>query len=90
MLIEYKGHKLFAFSDPHGLYRRLSVPSEADILICAGDACEGFNPADLKDFFDWYLSIPAKLRIFVLGNHARIFSSEPTRGRNLVPGGIVY
>lgn len=90
MTIEYKSHKIFAFSDTHGMYRWLSVPADADILICAGDACEGFNPADLKDFFDWYMAIPAKLRLFVPGNHDRIFNTEPTRARNLVPGGIVY
>ena len=90
MTIEYKSHKIFAFSDTHGMYRWLSVPADADILICAGDACEGFNPADLKDFFDWYMDIPAKLRLFVPGNHDCIFNTEPTRARNLVPGGIVY
>ena len=90
MTIEYKGHKIFAFSDTHGMYRRLNVPADADIIICAGDACEGFNPADLKDFFEWYLTIPAKLRIFVPGNHDRIFNTAPMRARNLIPGGIVY
>ena len=84
MLIEFKGHKIFAFSDTHGMYRRLAVPADADILICAGDACEGFNPADLQDFFEWYGAIPAKLRIFVPGNHDRIFNTDPVRARNLV------
>jgi hypothetical protein len=32
------------------MYRRLFVPPEADILICAKDPCEGFYPADLEDF----------------------------------------
>lgn len=90
MLIEYKGHKIFAFSDTHGMYRRLDIPVDADILICAGDACEGFNPTDLVDFFDWYSSIPAKLRVFVPGNHDLIFSTDPVRARSLIPGGIVY
>lgn len=90
MVIPFKGHTVFAFADTHGMYRRLSIPAEADILICAGDACEGFNPADLQDFFAWYTSIPAKLRIFVPGNHDRIFNQEPTRARNLIPGGVVY
>ena len=90
MLVEYKGHKIFAFSDTHGMYRRLAVPADVDILICAGDACEGFNPADLEDFFAWYTSIPAKLRIFVPGNHDRIFNLEPARARNLIPCGVVY
>ena len=90
MLIEYKGNKIFAFSDTHGMYRRLSIPADADILICAGDACEGFTAESLKDFFEWYHAIPAKLRIFVPGNHDRIFKEDPIRARNLVPGGIFY
>ena len=90
MNIEYNSHKICAFSDTHGMYRRLTIPSDADILICAGDACEGFNPADLQDFFAWYTSIPAKLRIFVPGNHDRIFDQDPTRARDLIPSGVVY
>ena len=90
MLIQYKGHRIFAFSDTHGMYRRLAIPADADILICAGDACEGFSAESLKDFFEWYRAIPAKLRIFVPGNHDRIFNLEPTRAKNLVPGGIFY
>ena len=90
MVIDYKGHRIFAFSDTHGMYRRLSIIADADILICAGDACEGFNPDDLQDFFAWYTAIPAKLRIFVPGNHDRIFNQEPIRARNLIPGGVVY
>jgi len=90
MIISYKGHKIFAFSDTHGMYRRLTIPTDADILICAGDACEGFNPSDLNEFFDWYTSIPAKFRIFVPGNHDRIFNQNPIRARNLIPDGVVY
>ncbi len=89
MLIKYKYHKIFAFADTHGMYRRLTVP-EADVLICAGDACEGFNPADLKDFLDWYSSQPAKLRIFVPGNHDPIFDQDPARARAMIPEGITY
>lgn len=90
MIINLRGDNIFAFSDTHGMYRRLSIIADADILISAGDACEGFNPADLEDFSDWYTSIPAKLRIFVPGNHNRIFNQEPARARNLIPGGVVY
>lgn len=90
MIINLRGDNIFAFSDTHGMYRRFSIPADADILISAGDACEGFNPADLEDFSDWYTSIPAKLRIFVPGNHNRIFNQEPARARNLIPGGVAY
>ena len=90
MLIEYKGHKIFAFADTHGMYRRMTVPTEDDILICAGDACEGFVVNDLKDFFDWYKSIPATLRVFVAGNHDMIFDEQPDYARSLIPKGIVF
>ena len=88
MTIDYKGHKIFAFSDTHGMYRKLEVPSDADILICAGDACEGFNPADQHDFFNWYGSLPAAFRVFVPGNHDRIFDRAPEVARGLVPEGV--
>ncbi len=90
MLIEYKCHKIFAFADTHGMYRRLQVSADADILICAGDACEGFNPAELKDFFAWYSSIPARLRIFVAGNHDMVFDKQPEYARRLIPDGITF
>ena len=89
MLIQYHNHRIFAFSDTHGMYRRLAMPADADVLICAGDACEGFNPRDLQDFFVWYASRPARLRIFVPGNHDRLFDTAPLQARSLLPEGIV-
>lgn len=89
MRLNLQGHSIFAFSDTHGMYRRLIVPTDADILICAGDACEGFSPDQLKDFFTWYVSIPAKLRIFVAGNHDMVFDEQPEYARSLVPDGVV-
>ena len=32
MIIPYKGHKIFAFSDTHGMYQRLSIPADAENL----------------------------------------------------------
>ena len=92
MVIPFKGHTIFAFADTHGMYRRLAIPAEADILICAGDACEGFNPADLQDFFAWYTAIPAKLRIFVPGNHDCIFGHIHEEGlqRKAMLGGTTF
>ena len=89
MVISRNGHQIFAFADTHVMYRRLQVPGDADILVCAGDACEGFAPGELKDFFAWYISIPAKLRIFVAGNHDMVFDQQPEYARSLVPDGVM-
>lgn len=94
MLIEYKNHKIFAFSDTHGFNHRLEIPKDADILICAGDCCKDCNKWDAIDeeqqrFFDWYARQPAKLRIYVPGNHDVIFDLNPEAAYEMVPSSIV-
>ena len=36
MIIDYKGQRIFAFSDTHGMYRWPEVPVDADILTDTG------------------------------------------------------
>lgn len=69
MILDYKGKRLFAFSDTHGRHRDLSIPQSADILVCAGDVVSDFQENGLEDFLDWFSSCPAKLRLFIPGNH---------------------
>ena len=69
MLFNYKEHRIFAFSDTHGMHNRLHIPEEADILLCAGDVVPGFGKDGIEDFFSWLLSHPARLYIFAAGNH---------------------
>lgn len=88
MIIPYKNHTVFAFSDTHGMHSRLTIPSEADTLICAGDGVEGIEEQELSDFFNWYAVQPARLRIFVAGNHELLFDLCPDEARLLIPKGI--
>ena len=37
MLFNYKGHRIFAFSDTHGMHSGFYIPESADILLCAGN-----------------------------------------------------
>ena len=78
------GVKIFAFSDTHGLHRKMLVPCDADVVICAGDAVEdNLSPEDYRDFLDWFEAVPAGLRIFVPGNHELIFMVAPKYGELL-------
>lgn len=78
------GVKIFAFSDTHGLHRKMLVPCDADVVICAGDAVEdNLSPEDYRDFLDWFEAVPAGLRIFVPGNHELIFMIAPKYGELL-------
>lgn len=88
MIIPYKNHQIFAFSDTHGMHSRLTIPTGADILICAGDGVEGIEEQDLSDFLNWYAAQPTLLRIFVAGNHELLFDLSPEEARALIPKGI--
>lgn len=79
-----------AFSDTHGKHRYLEMPNDMDILICAGDGINTFSIDEFRDFLSWYVSIPAKLRIFVAGNHELFFDLFPETSRKLIPDGIVF
>ena len=93
MLIEYKNHKIFAFSDTHGLNDRLDIPKDADILICAGDCLDEDDMCFLHDdflrFLNWYSHLDAKLKIFVPGNHEVFFELNPEETMRITPSSIV-
>lgn len=73
------GRKLFAFSDTHGNHRRLRVPEDADIIICAGDAVEDdLKGGEYDDFIFWFRTLSAKWKLFVPGNHELSFDLDQT------------
>lgn len=88
MRLDYKGKHLFAFSDTHGMHRKLSIPKGTDILICAGDVASDFQEDGLSDFFDWFSSCPAQFRLFVPGNHEIIFALCPEEAHRLIPANV--
>lgn len=90
MLFNYKEHRVFAFSDTHGFHRRLHIPEEADVLLCAGDVVSGFGKDGFDDFFSWLLSHPAKLYIFVAGNHELFLEDTPEYAESLLPPKVVF
>lgn len=66
--------EVYAFADTHGSHRKLQVPENVDIVICAGDAIEDNLVGDeYDDFIEWFASLPCKWKIFVPGNHELSF-----------------
>ena len=88
LTFDYKRKHLFAFSDTHGMHRKLSIPKGTDILICAGDVVSDFQEDGLSDFFDWFSSCPTQLRLFVPGNHEIIFDLCPEKARRLISANV--
>jgi len=71
------------------MHRKLSIPQEVDVLICAGDVISDFSADGLDSFWEWFLSCPVKLRIFIPGNHEIVFDFYPEKAKELVPEGVV-
>ena len=77
MTIKHNNKNIFVFSDTHGKHRDLTVPKEADIVICAGDAVEDdLNGDEYNDFIDWFSGLSAKWKIFIPGNHELSFEID--------------
>lgn len=87
MMISYKGYRIFAFSDTHGMHEKLPIPSQIDILICAGDV--ETDSCNLRGFMKWYSSVPAKLRLFVPGNHDLSFDLDPIHAQKEIPQNVI-
>ena len=75
--IEYKGIKIFAFSDTHHLHDKLEIPKDIDISICVGDVESEIGTSSLDEFAYWYSKFPAQAKLFIPGNHDLSFEFEP-------------
>ena len=77
MIVQIVNKKIFAFSDTHGNHRKLQVPADADIVICAGDAVEDdMKGGEYDDFIEWFAGLKAKWKFFVPGNHELSFELD--------------
>ena len=75
--------QLHIISDTHTKHRELNLPG-GDVLIHAGDIMgSGYGLDDIIDFLDWFEVQDYKHKIFIAGNHDRIFEDNP-EGMKLV------
>ena len=75
--------KLHIISDTHTRHRELNLPG-GDVLIHAGDfMSSGYGLDDAVDFLNWFEVQDYTHKIFIAGNHDRIFEDNP-EGMKLV------
>jgi DNA repair exonuclease SbcCD nuclease subunit len=60
--------KIVHISDTHTDHATLTIP-ECDVLIHSGDIGNRTNPNELTEFLIWFERQPAKVRLFIAGNH---------------------
>lgn len=60
------------------------------MIIHLGDACEGGDEDQLRDFFQWFSGLPVAHKLFVAGNHDLPFELDPERALSLIPPGVEF
>ena len=82
--------KIVCLSDTHNCNGAIAVP-DGDLLIHAGDATINGTPREVEDFLAWFSALPHRHKIFVAGNHDRLYETDNRRARLLTAGaGIRY
>lgn len=90
MILNYNNKTFFVLSDTHGRHREVIVPDGIDIIIHAGDICEGGDESQIKDFFDWFSGLDIPHKIFVAGNHDLPFELYPEEAISFIPTNVIF
>ena len=91
--------KITFISDTHTYmydknYKELILP-EGDVLCFTGDIMSsGHNEGEILHFLNWFSKQPFKYKIFIAGNHDRLFETQPLIVNEIISKyqdyGIVY
>lgn len=61
--------RILHLSDTHGLHRQIGRLPEADVIVHSGDFTHYGTEKECLDFLNWFIALPYKHKIFVVGNH---------------------
>jgi Icc-related predicted phosphoesterase len=69
--------KIVHISDTHGSkqHSKLIIP-ECDVIVHTGDIGGRTNLFELMEFLEWFSKLPAKVKIFIAGNHDLILDAD--------------
>ena len=88
--------KILHISDTHGFHRM--IPDErfhdVDVVVHSGD-CSNYrdpyrNANEVKDFIEWYSSVPVPYKIYVAGNHDTSIERRLIAPVDIKAAGITY
>jgi Icc-related predicted phosphoesterase len=72
----------------------LEVPTDIDMVIFSGDCSNPKDPfanePEVRDFIDWYSTLPVKHKIFVAGNHDTSIEKRLVTKYDFMNAGIIY
>jgi len=80
-------------SDTHGKHHKLTTPNRfrksdlcgGDLILHAGDIMTcGYSILELKDFLKWFSGLEYSHKVFIAGNHDRLFQMHPEKTKGLL------
>lgn len=84
--------KLCIISDTHGRHKEITnhLP-DADVIIHCGDFSGRGTENEIRDFLKWYSKLDKyQYKIFIAGNHEKLFEDSGYFARTLVPKNVIY
>lgn len=86
--------KLCIISDTHTYHEHIGIDNDkyiADVLIHCGDITGNGGIQAIEKFLAWFSSLDQfKYKIFIAGNHDRLFEKNNLRAREAVPENVIY
>ena len=88
--------RILHLSDTHGFHN--SFPKRRfeniDVILHSGDCSNSLdvrsNEPEVRDFLEWYSSVPVKHKIFVAGNHDTSIERKKVTPGDFSKNGIIY
>lgn len=81
--------KIVCISDTHGLHQELELP-EGDMIVHSGDFSKRGQIGEVREFLNWFSSLPYRHKVFIAGNHDFLAEQQPTIFRRLIPENCIY
>ena len=86
--------KIWHISDTHTYHDLLTIPQGIDMVIHSGDCSNPRDPynnePEVKDFIQWYKSLPIEHKIYVAGNHDTSIEKRMVTPADFHAAGITY
>ncbi len=80
--------KVVVISDTHGRHDQIGMIPEGDVLIHCGDGLKYGDLEELVELNEWFGEQTHPHKIYVAGNHDRIFQTKPGEARKVLTNAI--
>jgi Icc-related predicted phosphoesterase len=86
--------QIWHVSDTHTYHDLLEIPSNIDMVIHSGDCSNPRDPysnePEVRNFIDWFKTLPIKHKIYVAGNHDTSIEKRLVTKKDFEDYNIIY